>query len=363
MKTLINKCLIFFVASLALMSCEKDEERLVVKDGTVPTMSASANTVVLTEEEAANEALTINWTASEFGYPAAVNYTLQLDMKGNNFEAPVEADLGGGSLKKTFTVSELNTLINKLPITAFRENEIEARLKASVSDNVDPVYSNVTAIKATPYLTEPPYATLYMVGDATEFEWDNAKATPMYRSEEDIFIYTYTGRLKAGNLKFLGKLGSWTPMWGSDGNNNVVFRETESDPDPASFTIASEGYYTVSLDLRNNKYTIAPYNASGATVYPSIGIIGAFNDWGGIEPMTKSAFNPHAWTIEYTFDTDVQLKFRHAPNWDVNWGTEVGKEAAKYGKGKQGGENLQVSAGTYKILFNDLTGHYVFIKK
>ena len=362
MKTWINQLFLLCALSVTLFSCDKDEEKLILQDGTAPVLSASTTTLELLEENAENDAITLNWTASDYGYQAAVNYILQLDMKGNNFAAPVEAPMGS-VLTKKFTVRELNTLLNRLPVAAFNENEVEARVVSKISNNVTAVNSNVITMKVTPYLTEPPYATVYMVGDATQNDWDNTKATPMYRSVEDIFIYTYTGPLKAGNLKFLGVLGKWAPQWGNNGSGGVAFRETEANPDPGTFTVPSAGYYTVNLDLRNMAFSITPYNATGAREFASVGIIGGFNGWSDIVPMQNTTFNKHAWSIQYTFANDTELKFRHAPNWDVNWGTDQGKEADPFGKGKQGGENLKVSAGTYQILFNDLTGHYVFIKK
>ncbi|WP_018478676.1 SusE domain-containing protein [Pontibacter roseus] len=362
MKTWINKIFLLSALSLVLFSCEKDEDRVVLNAGAAPALTASSTDLVLLEEEAGEEAVTLRWSQADYGFDAAVRYTLQLDIKGNNFAAPVESDLGY-TMEKTFTVAELNSLLNRLPITGFAENEVDVRLKGEVSEFVDPVFSNVTTLNVTPYLSAPPYATVYLVGDATEFGWDQTQATPMYRSEEDVFVYTYTGPLKAGGLKFLGVKGKWAPQWGNNGSNGIAFRETEQDPDPGTFTIPAAGFYTVNLDLRNNTYSIEPYNAASARTFPSVGIIGAFNGWGDIEPMTKSAFNPHAWTIDYTFAEDTELKFRHAPNWDVNWGAPKGKEAEIFGKTSQGNENLKVTAGTYTILFNDLTGHYVFIEK
>lgn len=365
MKTWINQFFILCVLSLTLFSCDKDEERLILKEGTAPVLTASSTSMVLQEEDAAKDALTLNWTASDYGYQAAVNYILQLDMKGNDFKAPVEAEMGS-VLTKKFTVRELNSLLNRLPVKAFDNNEIEARIISSISPDLTAVNSNVITLNVSPYLTEPPYATVYMVGEATEFGWDNGKPTPMYRSEQDVFIYTYTGPLKGGPLKFLGEPGKWAPQWGNDGSGGVAFRETEADPDPGTFNVPSTGYYTVNLDLRNMSFSITPFNASGARTFESIGIIGGLtetNNWERIVPMESTAFNPHAWKLEYTFAADTELKFRHAPNWDVNWGTDQGKEADLFGKGKQGGENIRMSAGTYLILFNDLTGHYVFIKK
>ncbi|WP_165838200.1 SusE domain-containing protein [Pontibacter arcticus] len=360
MKTIYNRLFILCFMSLFLFSCEKDEDMVVVKAGTAPALSMDASNLVLTEDKAENKAIALNWTASDFAYQAAVTYTLQLDMKGNNFAAPLETAMGSGVLKKEFTVSEFNTLINRMPVTAFRENEVEVRVKASVSDLVAPVYSNVSILNITPYLTEPPYKTLYMVGGATDAGWDNSKAIAMLRDPNDLFKFTYTGKFKADYFKFLGKRGSWAPMYGGQ-NNTLIFRETESDPDPASIQIATEGYKTVTVDLRNNTYTITDFDASAKATYPSIGMIGTFTEWGSDVLMTRSDFNPHYWSIEYTFKEDVQMKFRVAGDWGTNWGAPIGEEQKLFNK--TGGENFQVAAGSYLIVFNDLTNNYIFVKK
>ena len=46
--------------------------------------------------------------------------------------------------------------------------------------------------------------------------------------------------------------------------------------------------------------------------------------------------------------------------WDINWGNA---SDFPYGQGVQGGSDLPVSAGTYDVYFNDLTGQYLFIEK
>ncbi|WP_439882562.1 SusE domain-containing protein [Pontibacter sp. MBLB2868] len=366
MKNWLNKSFIFIVASLALMSCEKDEEMVFVSDGTAPALTVSSTSVELTEAKAAQEAVKLTWTPSDFGYQAAVNYLLEADLKGNNFATPVTMELGSDT-EETFTVQQLNTLVNKLDIRAFNPNDIDMRIRASVSPNITPVYSNVVTMSVVPYLTEPPYATLYMVGDATDAGWDNTKAIAMLRDPADLFKFTYTGKFKADYFKFLGKRGSWAPMYGAGANNTLVFRETEADTDPASIQITSEGYKTVTVDLRSNTYTISDYNASAKPTYASIGIIGSFKPdattdvWSKIVPMNKTSFNPHYWTIEYTFANDVEMKFRIEPNWDSNWGAPAGEQEKLFNKA--GGENIKLSAGTYMIVFNDLTGNYLFIKK
>ncbi|MFD2999381.1 SusE domain-containing protein [Pontibacter toksunensis] len=360
MKTWINRVFILTLCSFALISCEKDEERVTLRVGTAPVLTASTTNMVLLEEDAANDALTLSWNEADFGFDAAVNYVLEVDMKGNDFAAPVTADLGNNN-EKTFTVAQLNTLVNKLDIRAFEPNELDMRIRASVSPNVTPVLTNSVTLSLTPYLTEPPYKTLYLIGAATDAGWDNTKAIAMLRDPSNLFMFTYTGKFKADQFKILGQRGSWAPSWGNGENGVLTFRETEGDPDPANIVIPSEGYYTVTVNLRNNTFTVVPYDASSKATYASIGIIGSFNGWGGIIPMEKSAFNPHYWTLEHTFEEDAELKFRIAPDWSVNWGAPAGTEDKLFNT--TGNENIKIPAGTYKIIFNDLTGNYLFISQ
>ncbi len=362
MKNWINKYFLFFFASLALMSCEKDEEMVFVNEqGTAPVLTASKSNVVLTENQATTEAIVLSWTASDFGYDAAVNYVLQIDIKGNAFKSPMEVAIGS-ALSKTFTVNELNTLLNKLPITAFKENQIEARVKATISPSIAPVFSAVKGFVAVPYLKEPPYKTVYMVGAAVDAGWNEKNPIAMLRDPNDLFKFTYTGKFRADHFKFLGQPGKWAPMWGAGPNNTLLFRETEGDADVPTIQIATEGYYTVTIDLRNNTYSVTPYDASSKPTYSSLGIIGTFTNWSTDVLMNKTAFNPHYWTVEYTFAEEANMKIRVAGDWGKNWGAQAGAEERLYNKA--GGEDIKkIAPGTYLIIFNDLTENYLIIKK
>jgi starch-binding outer membrane protein SusE/F len=363
MKGFLNNIFLLSLLALALGSCKKDETIVVAKEGTVPSVTASSTTLVLDELDAAKDAVTFKWNASDFGYKAAVKYKLLFDKKGNNFASADSLDLGS-SVESKLTVARLNTIANNIGLEGFKTADMEVRVKAEISQNFPAVFSTPLTITVTPYLSKPPYQTLYLVGDASDGGWDNAKASPVFRDPVDPFVFTYTGHFNKGYFKLLGALGKWTPMWGSNGSGGVSFRETDSDPDPASFEVVTEGYYKLTFSLRTNSISFTPHDASAAKTYNSIGIIGGFNGWGDITAMTKTVANPHIWSITHTFDSDTEMKFRIAEGWDVNWGAEADATVAEpYGKGKEGGPNLQVKAGTYKIIFNDLTAHYVLIKQ
>lgn len=365
MKIGINKIYLLFLFSFALIACEKEEDRVILQSGTPPELSVSASSLQLTEEQADDEAVTFSWTPADYGFPAAVNYTLQLAEAGTNFAEPRNVELESAR-QRTYTVAELNSRVMQLGLEPGTEGQIEARVRATLAESVEPVFSNTVTVDVTPYaLAEddgPEFNTIYMVGPATENDWNAGNATPMFISATEENTFTYTGFLEAGELKFLAELGQWAPMWGSDGSGNLQPRPTEDDPDPASFQVPADGYYTVTIDTLELTYSLEEYDESGATTYNSIGIIGAFNDWSDIEPMEASGFNPHIWSIQYTFEEETEMKFRIAEDWSVNWGPADNADRL-YGVGVQDGANIVVPAGTYRILFNDITGHYVFLRQ
>ncbi|RYD90567.1 MAG: SusF/SusE family outer membrane protein [Sphingobacteriales bacterium] len=368
MKSYIIKSMMFGVIALMLWSCKKDETRIVVTENPkAPVVAATFDNLILQETNKGADVLMLEWDKSDYGYNASINYTIEIGKKDGSFTPLADANMGN-SLEHVFTVGELNSLINKLSIEAFEENELEIRIKSEIGGGVAPVYSNIIPVTVTPYTDKPPYQTLYMVGDATPNAWNNApdnSPTAVYRDPADPFRFTYTGYFKVGDLKYLEVPGQWAPMWGiTDGQ--VAYRKTTNDPDPGSFKITSAGYYTVTLNLKGNTFEgPTPYAAgAGATVYTSIGIIGAFNGWGDIEPMTHVNGDPHNWMITYTFAEDTEMKFRIAEGWGVNWGAESDAvQSEPYGIGKGGGSNFKIAAGTYTIIFNDMTREYVFIKQ
>ncbi|EMR02187.1 SusF/SusE family outer membrane protein [Cesiribacter andamanensis] len=207
------------------------------------------------------------------------------------------------------------------------------------------------------------FSPIYMVGDASAGGWDNTKATPMFLIEGQNGVFTHTGLFNAGGFKFLKKQGQWAPMWGVDGNGVLVPRPTEADPDPATITVAAQGYYTVTVDTTALTYSFEPFDASSATTYASIGIIGAFTNWESDVLMTQSTFDPHIWMLEYEFTADTEMKFRKAGDWGMNWGPATDEERDDlWGKGVKDGKNINILAGTYTIYFNDLTGRYMLVE-
>lgn len=103
---------------------------------------------------------------------------------------------------------------------------------------------------------------MYMLGDGCAAGWNNGAALPMVGSDG---VYSITTTLNGAGkyIKFITTLGQWAPMYGTDASGtsttgSLVFRPTESDPDPASIPAPeAEGVYTITINTNTMTYNIA----------------------------------------------------------------------------------------------------------
>lgn len=104
---------------------------------------------------------------------------------------------------------------------------------------------------------------LYVLGSATSAGWDNAAGLSMTREAPGKFSIVTT--LTAGQdmyLKFFEVPGQWAPQYGTDDDGtweagNLVFRETESVPDPPSIPAPpNTGTYKIEVNLSNRTYKV-----------------------------------------------------------------------------------------------------------
>lgn len=321
-----------------------------------PVSSFTTN-VVLNPNSTA-DLLTFKWQKAFPGKTAnTVTYKLKLVAEGGSFDSPIyEVASNNAGLDSTFTISH-QALDLLLTSKGFTDQAASTRLQWTIEATSGNVKKYADYVNDLSIIRE---VNLFMVGSASEYEWDNGNPTYMFRDASNSTLYTYTGYLRAGEFKFITAVGSWNTQYGSNGTGGVAVKPQGSDPDPGTFNVTTAGFYTVKIDIKALTFSMASYDASSATSYASIGIIGDFNGWGDINAMTKTSFNPHIWQIVQQIGQDTGLKFRIATGWDVNWGVPSGNETKKYGAGTRDGNNLSVKAGRYKIFFNDLTAEYIF---
>ena len=180
-----------------------------------------------------------------------------------------------------------------------------------------------------------------------------------------LFDYNATGTTFAGIVDFAGADGvsmaadgfkltgvaGWddTCNWGLEDN-------TTAEAEAASLQLITGGgsqdikayakrFYAFEFD----NTTLVLKKAWGAD---QIGIIGLNGDW---ETDIVMEYNPK-WTRFYAdidVAADTEMKFRADAAWDLNWGVDCA----------QGGDNIPVPAGQYRVYFNPVTGLIEFNAK
>ncbi len=360
------------IAMLAFVSCSDDDEPVLPQyQPSALTHPTDGTSYELLQRNKKNEAFALSWTSykqSELAL-APPTYYIQVDIAGNNFAnaqtiasvAEVSDATSSTVYNASITVGDLNTaLVTGLKLTPEEEYNVEIRVISKIADAfINSTASNVFTAKIIPYEEVALPDPIHLIGNMFgENSWDNTNYRfVMFRASNDD-VNTYTGKFAASSeFKFIpnSNLGSWDVSYGVGASAGVLTSDNGGNITDAK----TEGYYTVTADMNNLKYTVTAYDASAAKEYSDIELIGAFNNWAnaGTIKLTKSAYDPHIWTADDVNIAAGEVKFRADPDWVVSWGGD----SFPYGGGS--GNNFVAEEGKYFIKFNDLTGQYVFLSK
>lgn len=323
---------------LLFISCKKEGNQIVAKAGTVPTATVTANDLVLEEKKAADNALSFTWTASSFGYESnIVSYALQADVAGNNFASAKEVFIGS-SLTKTFTVGDFNALVNQLKLRPGAEGKVDVRIKASISDNFAPAYSNVMNITVIPYLADIFYPSLYVPGGYQG--WNPVTANRVSSIPDNGVYEGYINMPDAvTEFKFTPE-PKWDVSYGAGAAAGVLDLSGGGN-----IKAEGAGYYLVKADVNNRTYSLTK------TTWAVIGSAVAET------PMTYDAA-AKAWKVTKALTVGT-FKFRANGTDAINFGDS----AVPDGKVAYNGVAIPVTeAGTYIITLNlNSPGNYKFI--
>lgn len=330
---------------LGLSSCRTDDAELNKGEEELALM-ASAQRVALNQRTADNRALSFGWTSgTNRGTGAAIRYTFEMDVKGNDFRGGFKVDLGKtDSRMMHFTHREMNDTIAKywdLPLE--EERMFEARILADVA--AERQVSNTVEVALTTYRER--FLNLYLVGSSTAGGWDNQRATAMNPSEEEPGAFVWSGSLRAGELKFITQLGSFDNYFSrGDDDGSLLF----NDPADKKFVIPRNAQYRIALNIETLTIDIQPVEGTREP-YDALWMIGdAADGWDASRgrQMTASGEGRFEWRGMLR---SGELKFIAVP----------GHFAPSFGRGGSDGElrfrekdsepdvNFTVSAGAYAI--------------
>ncbi|MDO5655697.1 MAG: SusE domain-containing protein [Flavobacteriaceae bacterium] len=362
---------------LFIFSCEDDKELTYAIPTNAPIVLEAENTSVNLDANYKNTpALTLVWSHADYNVQTLPSYTIQFGLN-SNFENAVDV-ITLSNRSYTWTVEQLNNQVQAMGMPPNEIGNLFIRVVSSLGNQQQlPMTSNVVSFDMVPYVTYA-FDDYYMVGNATAAGWNpNNNNQALFRdpNNENLFHFTGyfdsadAGNINEGRFKLIEILGMWQPQWGDkrpEGEDTIVaVGEVAGNPatqggDPGRFGVPASGYYTFGINFETLSYTVTPYDASGAAVYNTIGIIGDAtpNGWDSdINMMRNEAHDPHNWYAQNVTLVNGAIKFRANDDWDVNWGGTT----AYSGTGTLGGDNITVTSGVYNIWFNDLTGDYQLI--
>ncbi len=160
----------------------------------------------------------------------------------------------------------------------------------------------------------------------------------------------YTGYFTTDGFKLIKTPGSWDDQWGQGADGYV-----KNDGGSGNITVPAAGYYTVTLNTATDELTIVPADITPESY--AVGVAGDFNGW-AFQAITLCPGSEHLWRADLTFDVSTGLKFL-IDGWAMNWGLAQFPS----GMGVKDGANIPVEAGSYVVVFNDITGGYNFVAK
>ena len=322
-------------------SCSDDDNNpvMIPSDEPVITAPTSGTGYILTEDNASEQADRFVWNKAGFNVPTQINYSLQADISGNDFQSP--AILGETTATQLSVSTEhLNSSALALGLPSGEASEMEIRVVASVSDNTEKLISETILVSVTPYgsgNTGPSYLWVpggYQSAGNYGGDWSPAEA-PQLRSlpSSDTEFEGYIYFADTSEYKFTAAPEWGNGEYGDGGSGTLLLNDGPNLSAPA-------GYYLLHVDTEKLTYSLLDTNW---------GIIGDAipgTGWDSDLDMTYDVTGK-TWTI--TLDLQPgEFKFRANDSWELDYGDDEGD-----GILEKGGTNMKIDAGgSYTIVLN-----------
>ena len=334
-------------------ACKEKENDPVINFGEAPVVTApTAGTLFTLDETKADELLPgAAWTAADFGYNAAITYSIEIDAAGNNFADAISlgstTELALGDL----TQGRLNNILLAKGLPFGFENELELRVCASVSDLVDQLCSAAVPLKVNPYQAEVIYPKLTVPGDyQLPNAWDpgDENYSVYSRRSDDVYSgFIYFG-IDSAVYKYAQGL-TWEINWGDYDpiDWELDFADIGNDI-PISDGL---GIYFLTCDLNSLTHT---------QLKTDWGMLGSATA-GGTSSDEDLVWDEGKGALTITTDLSVGgIRFRANDTDDVNFGDDFNNGTLEFD-----GEDIPITeAGNYTIdVFLTVSDYSVVITK
>ena len=258
----IKYLLILFLA-VSFFSCDDDDiVKLNDSEYTPATSIEGLGTNLAISKDKKADNIVVSYTPASYGVPIEATHKLQFSTT-TEFSNPVTFDVNASDNAFTFTVGALNEFLTEtLTLPVDEEASLSARIITYSLSGVDTLYSSPVNFTTTPYL-DILFAenTFYLFGDGVGRIAQNNKLK-LYKvhSEEDNWIIVWMeakGTFKlTSDENYKGVIGKIGEPENGEYTLGTVDNRGEDIPVPGG----TAGYYTVGVDLTNNKLLIEPAN-------------------------------------------------------------------------------------------------------
>lgn len=326
------------IGLLVFSSCSKDEMGPVASSNPgSPSITApeSGQSYTLSENQAEDTLLTMEWTEPDYGFPSATSFTIQMDVQEQDFSDPMKLATVN-STSYSVTVGGMNSQMLGAGLPFGQETALEFRVVASVSDSMGQQISEPITLAFTPYSVCQYCPEIYVPGGYQAVSgygsnWTPADAPALSTVDGGDVYEGYVYMANDNNqFKFTAERNWGNGDWGDDNADGSL------DPGGANIEAANGGYYKVDVDLNSLTYLITD------TQWGLIGSATA-NEWDSDQDMT---YDPQAkvWTITTDLSSG-EMKFRANDDWAINYG-----DNGADGTLEQDGANIAIdSGGNYTI--------------
>ncbi len=330
---------LFALGSLLFLgaSCDNDAELTYLKEVHFPAdiKIAPSTTIVLLEDNADKNALTVSWDAVAFPIEAPVTYAVQFDVPSditgaNAWLKATRIEVGQDVLTKSFSVRDLNKIATDLGLQPNKANKLIVRVEAQMDRKI---FSNNAELTVTPYEKSVVFGEIYMPG-SYQGEWDVNTASVLAAIEKGVYQGYATVLPGYGTGFKVNTAKNWAEFYGADGADNI---KKMSDTD---LQMPGVGSYQIKVNLNTLKWSAKAY---------AWGIVGTAQA-GGWDNSTPMSYDHKTKTWKVTADlVPGALKFRLNNNWGVNYGPP---DESKNVIAKDNGGAYTISeAGTYEVTF------------
>ncbi len=327
---------------LGFYSCEKSGTEVVLDPAaiTAPKMTSPADgsTMVFTNENK-DSTILFAWSSAQYGFNTAVDYYVQVDRKGNNFQNALP--VGHAKSKDTLkiNINDLNNQILLLEDDPEIPNPLDVsfRVIAIINSQVDTAFSNTMNVNVTPFYIPIVYPQLYVPGSYQNWSPATADSIGSLNSDGSYEGYIYMNSATTPiQFKFTSARDWNHTNYGSAGPGKLTTENGLSN----NLEVPESGYYKLNVDTQALTWSY---------LKTTWGLIGDATPggWDTDTPMTYDVAN-HVWTV--TLDlTANSIKFRANGSWALNYGSD--KNDGKLQEGSN--TNIAVpKAGNYTVVLD-----------